>query len=369
MKKIIIAVSLLLTMCIVGLTDEIHLKAEAVPVKSNGKVIYTFDELKDSYINNNITYQRKMLSIEQQLVKYEIAKEQLELWDSNGITDKQRSELELQSNLLSFYKENQDILIENLKKEYECNLYKLLAELKILKEQRTYYYSYKDYLARSLQVEEVKLKRGRSTRDMVNEITAAIEGNDADIANAISEYEEAKEMIYLGNSKDIVSKVLDNYIGSMVLLVSENGIKSNAIQLETELKAKDTQYMEMVNSIHSYEKYVETLDSSSLLYKQAKLQVLDYKLQLKELEDNIEKYAKKSIGEYHKAKKYQAASLKKYKVLNKKCLNIKKQYEKGRASKLAWYESKVKAEEEWQKYLNYCYQIKVWTYIINNGIS
>lgn len=352
MKKYSRLVCLLLCSCIL---------LSGVPIKA--VELSTFEEIKTAYQEKDTSYKRSILNLRQQVLKYDVAEESLAQGIEKGLGEAQIAELELQKDLLSFYKQNEQRLLGQIKDNSDYQLKKQLFQLKLLKEQQKYYGIYGEYLNILYKIEDVKYKRGRSTKEELNNINAQIVKNSADLGGAVSDYQDGQEKIGL---KDTV----DNYINQLTFEITPKQRTITVDELAYKIKRNNGDYAQLENAAAGYENYIRhfAADTSNLSYRQGMLQLSDNYLQLLQSEENIISYAKKIIGGYKKTLNKQSASALNLAVLSKKRINAQKQYEKGRATLLACYEARVKEEAERQNYFSLCHQLILWEEILGKGI-
>ncbi len=322
-----------------------------------------FEGLKTAYQEKDISYKRSMLNLQQQLFKYNLAEVSLEEGLTNGLGDAKMAELELQKDLLSFYPGNETLLVKQMDQNLEYQMKKQLLQLKLLKEQQKYYNTYATYLNVLYRIEDVKYKRGRSTKEEIDDINVRIVKNHADLEGVLADYQDGQEKVG-------VKTAMDNYVTQLSLDIVPRHQAMTVNTLIATIKSNNGEYIQLENTVAGYEKYLDSFaaDTGSLSYQQGMLQLSDGYLQLMELEEDIASYAKSVISGYKKTVKKQNASALSLAVLSKKRVNVAKQYEKGRGALLACYEAQVKEETERQNYYSLCYQLMIWEEILDKGI-
>ncbi len=322
-----------------------------------------FEEIKTVYQGKDTGYRRSTLNLQQQIFKYDMAEESLTEGIQSGLEETKIAELELQKNLLSFYKEKESLLLSQINDYSEYQLKKQLLQLKLCKEQQKYYGTNGVYFNVLYKIEDVKYKRGRSSKEELDHINAQIAKNDADMEGAVSDYQDGQEKIG-------VKVTVDNYICQLSFETTPKYKTTTVNELVSTIKRNNGDYIQLEKMVASYENYTNQLaaDTGTISYRQGMLQLSDAYLQLLESEEDITTYAKKVISGYKKTLKKQSASALSLSVLSKKRLNAQKQYEKGRNTLLACYEAQVKEEAERQNYYNLCVQMILWEEILEKGI-
>lgn len=271
------------------------------------------------------------------------------------------ADAKLQADLAEFYNDYQTIItMENqnkLKNAFLKNCYSLIIQ----KEQLDYNKSYQNYLNLVLKTNSIKEELGLLTKLTLDKDRANILHNEITIVESENLLAKTYESIKkdLGISENI--RIKFDYLQTKKQYDLESTI-NNFIN-------NNSTYHQIINYIRSYQNYLSSAGTSSYAsYRQTELTINSYQMKKKEWEDNTRKYVKDILNSYDTAFRKQEAAWRELQVKTDTYNMFQTKLKYQRASQLQLHQAHNEMEAAEVQYLQYCNEIAVLQYILDNSI-
>lgn len=271
------------------------------------------------------------------------------------------SSAKLQEDTEAFYKEYQQILLQQSRNKLTYEFLKECFGLVVVKEQLEYYNVNGQYLELVAKAETIKFNKGASTQSKVDDVSLECMKNE----NMILYYQNIFD-----NTKDYIRT--ETNTGENITLKLDIEVNQKSYDLDTVTKiflASNTTYMQLQNYIKSYQNYMNYNTGISYeTYQQMMLKIQDYQMQQGELNNKIKVYVKNAIKSHQYVIKQKDTAKRDLDLNVKNCNVVQKKIDNKKATTIELYKAKIDKEMAELTYYKCCYKIILWEYIIDNCI-
>lgn len=333
-----------------------ELKYKKQQLESYKEMLLEEPEDKDSADSNseNVVKEIDMqiASIDSQMSQYNASKE------AAGSTV---ADTKLQENLSYFYKNNQNLLINDTKNRLKFNFLKRCFQFILAQEEIQYYKEYRNYLSVLQSVEEIKYKKGFSRKQELERANADLLNNEHKLEMVEKDFHLALETV----QKEVYLKE-----GSGLTLSFSFWKKE--FDMQKIIKAfleQNVRYLQLKNTEQSYQTYLYSLGITNYaLYQQVSLQIRECQLEQEELRLSIEEYVKKAINEYNLAFKEMEHAKEEQIITEQKHLSVEARIKQGRGTQLELYQSYMDRTSARITYYKSLYHILGWEAILTSSM-